>query len=56
MKKKEQYVRYTTEAAWEYATKKLKMVSFEDGNSPLLKAMCSKKIKVVVKIFEVEDE
>ena len=56
MIKIDSYIRYTTEAAWAYATKKLESVSFEDPKDHLLKKMCSKKIKVVVKIFEVEDE
>lgn len=56
MKKISQTTRYTTEAAWAYATKKLEHVSFEDPNDRNLRAMCSKKVKVVIKMFEIEDE
>jgi len=55
-KKLETYIRYTTKAAWDYATKKMMMVSFEDPNDSRMRVMNSKKIKIVVKIFEVEDE
>ena len=54
MKKIDHYIRYTTEAALDYATKKLQLISFVDPKNPLLKQMKSKKIKIIIKVYEVE--
>jgi len=49
-------VRYTTKPAFEYATKWLESMSSKDPKDKVLKSMKGKKIKVVIKIFEQEDD
>jgi len=54
--KKKTMVRYTTLPAFEYATKHLETMSFKNPKDTCLKAMNGKRIKIVVKIFELEGE
>lgn len=47
---------YTTQPAFDYATKHVEHLTHKKLDSPLLKKMNDKKIKIVIKVYQLEED